>query len=128
MGVNDIQIGGTHYKAKYQHWDFAIDTNMPYTLACACKYIWRYQLKEGYRDLLKAKHYIEKSQSRGVIMSATDMIHVEKFVSQLSLLEGSIIRLICKNDFYTAIKGIDKISAEHDYKYLLGKNQNCIKG
>ena len=62
MSANDKQVGGEHYKAEYQHWDFVCDTNMHYLLGCATKYLCRYKEKNGLQDLEKAKHYIQKAK------------------------------------------------------------------
>ena len=60
MSANDKQVGGDHYKSGYQHWDFVIETQMHYLLACATKYITRHRKKNGKQDLEKSLHYVEK--------------------------------------------------------------------
>ena len=59
---NEVQVGGTHYKTAYQHWDFMADiTRSPeYYVGCATKYLVRWRGKNGLQDLEKAVHYIEK--------------------------------------------------------------------
>lgn len=67
MSANDIQIGGSHYnkhKDETQHWDWVIDLNLPYTLGCATKYLFRWRDKGGIEDLKKARHYIQKTADR----------------------------------------------------------------
>jgi hypothetical protein len=61
--ANDSQVGGSHYQAKdgFQHWDLMILLNMPYTIGCATKYLYRWRDKNGIEDLKKAKHYLEKT-------------------------------------------------------------------
>lgn len=54
------QVGGDHYKAEYQHWDWIADIQMPYHAACATKYITRHRDKNGDEDLQKAISYIDK--------------------------------------------------------------------
>lgn len=54
------QIGGTHYEAVYQHWDWVIDAQIGYLAACASKYVTRWRKKNGLQDLEKAKSYIDK--------------------------------------------------------------------
>ena len=58
--VNDIQHGGEHYKAGFQHWDLVCDLGLNYYAANASKYITRHRKKNGREDVLKAKHYIDK--------------------------------------------------------------------
>ena len=60
MSVHDKQIGGDHYRAEIQHWDFITDNGFSYLRGCATKYLARYRKKNGLEDLHKAEHYIEK--------------------------------------------------------------------
>lgn len=67
MSVNDNQVGGAHYKtvsSERMHWDMVIDINLPYTLGCATKYLYRWRDKNGVQDLKKALHYLEKTSER----------------------------------------------------------------
>jgi hypothetical protein len=58
--ANDRQVGGDHYKAEIQHWDFVLMHNMPYMEAQIFKYVLRWRDKGGIRDLKKAKHFLQK--------------------------------------------------------------------
>ncbi len=60
MSVNEKQIGGNHYRCKYQHWDFVTNNELHYLQGCATKYLARYRKKNGLQDLEKAVHYVEK--------------------------------------------------------------------
>lgn len=63
--VNDVQIGGDHYKTSdYQLWDLASDIYMHPLLFGACKYAVRYPKKGGAEDLNKAIHFLEKYRTR----------------------------------------------------------------
>jgi hypothetical protein len=62
MEANEYQIGGEHYKTKYEHWDFVHDCDLHYVIGCATKYIQRWRNKGGGTDLSKAIHYIQKAQ------------------------------------------------------------------
>lgn len=55
------QVGGTHYRAMYQHWDWCDETGMPYLEACATKYLARWRDKGGLLDLQKAMSYLQKA-------------------------------------------------------------------
>lgn len=54
------QVGGDHYQAEYQHWDWVVDIKMPYLAGCATKYVSRWWKKNGVEDLKKARTYVEK--------------------------------------------------------------------
>ena len=60
MKANDIQHGGKHYQADYQHWDLVADLQLNYYLANATKYMTRHRSKNGREDVLKAMHYLDK--------------------------------------------------------------------
>jgi hypothetical protein len=60
MSSNDKQVGGSHYKAEFQHWDWALALNLPYITGNITKYIYRWRKKNGLQDLQKALHYLEK--------------------------------------------------------------------
>lgn len=60
MSANDKQVGGDHYRAAIQHWDYVVANKMPYLEAMAFKYIDRHARKNGKQDLEKAMHFIEK--------------------------------------------------------------------
>lgn len=62
MSVNQIQIGGSHYKSDFQHWDYAIvSLENRYLESAATKYISRWKKKNGIQDLEKSKHYLQKA-------------------------------------------------------------------
>lgn len=61
MNANTHQVGGDHYQAPLQHWDFtrqALDGR--YLEGCVTKYVSRWRKKNGREDLEKASHYLEK--------------------------------------------------------------------
>jgi hypothetical protein len=60
--VNKQQVGGTHYKTAYEHWDLVIDFGWgpEYLASTATKYIARWRKKNGPQDLEKALHYLNK--------------------------------------------------------------------
>lgn len=58
--ANDRQVGGEHYKAAFQHWDFVIEAKLSYLEGCATKYLARWRKKNGLQDLEKALHYVDK--------------------------------------------------------------------
>ena len=58
--ANQRQVGGTHYKTEYEHWDFAIWCDMGPMEYAASKHVTRWRKKDGIKDLKKAMHYIDK--------------------------------------------------------------------
>lgn len=62
MNANDKQVGGSHYKTGgEEHWDRQYRLFGPgYFIGCITKYVERFQKKNGYQDLLKAQHFLEK--------------------------------------------------------------------
>lgn len=61
--ANKTQIGGDHYKDPEgeEHWDRQWRMNgRGYFVGSITKYVERYHLKDGVKDLQKAKHFIEK--------------------------------------------------------------------
>lgn len=58
--ANDRQIGGEHYKAAKQHWDWVNDLGLAYLPAQVAKYVTRWRKKNGLQDLEKARHFLEK--------------------------------------------------------------------
>lgn len=132
MDVNEIQIGGGHYRKAYQHWDFVCDTDMPYLLGCATKYPTRWKEKNGIEDLRKCIHYVQKAEYRGVYMPRNKWYGpltfdttqhrilqcTEAFVRQLPHREAHIIRLIVEGSYQEATRRIEdliKESIEEDF-------------
>ena len=60
MNANDNQVGGTHYKSGFQHWDYVEAMALPYLLAQITRYAARWRKKNGMEDLQKAIHYAQK--------------------------------------------------------------------
>jgi hypothetical protein len=60
--MKSTQVGGNHYAAAYQHWDWAMDVNLGYFEAAASKYAFRWYKKNGLEDLDKARSYLIKAK------------------------------------------------------------------
>lgn len=58
--ANERQVGGEHYKAPIQHWDFVASNNLDYFQGQITKYVTRWKNKNGLQDLLKAQHFLQK--------------------------------------------------------------------
>jgi len=111
MEPNTVQIGGDHYKGDYQHWDMVCDTNLHYLLACATKYVVRYEHKNGVEDLRKAIHFISKAKDKG-INPHMPMGPVVRLVSDLPDSSKTIIYNICLGQHYLAIGMLSQLISE----------------
>lgn len=59
--ANEVQVAGTHYRAKLQHWDYAVQAlDNRYLEGNLTKYVTRHRKKNGLQDLDKAMHYLMK--------------------------------------------------------------------
>jgi hypothetical protein len=61
MSQNDKQVAGDHYKKlKIQTWDYIWANDLGYMEGNIIKYVTRWKDKGNEKDLLKAKHYLDK--------------------------------------------------------------------
>ena len=73
--VNEIQIGGSHYKnGGVQHWDLIDDYGVGYLEANATKYLARWRKKDGLRDLEKCEHYLRKLYDKRSGLSHSEQV------------------------------------------------------
>lgn len=75
--ANDRQVGGNHYAAPIQHWDFVIANNVPYLEAQIMRYALRWRKKAGISDLDKAAHFLQKLREVAVAEGYPDPTVVE---------------------------------------------------
>jgi hypothetical protein len=125
MGVNDRQVGGTHYATSsgIQHWDLVELNGLGYLEGCATKYVTRWRRKNGVQDLDKAVHFIEKLRE---LHDAGSRIN-RGFVHRTALLqfaadnnlnadELKIVELICNwatsAALQEAVQRIEKMRAD----------------
>jgi hypothetical protein len=102
MKANESQIGGTHYKTEYEHWDLVIAIPLGYLEGCATKYVARWRKKGGIQDLMKAMHYLNKLMEvaghpyRNIPHVEID-VEVSRFVdaNNLTALERKFIHTLC---------------------------------
>ena len=69
--ANETQVGGHHYKASIQHWDFAASRCMGYFEGQVTKYVTRWRKKNGLQDLRKAEHFLAKLRELAAAKAAT---------------------------------------------------------
>lgn len=117
---NDTQVGGGHYKRKaFQHWDMVCDTVMPYLLACATKYVSRWDDKNGAQDIEKAIHYLIKAKDKNICMSFNQTeslvlrrLTYSRYTEQFGKTESMILWLIYYTEFDKAICELKELHAE----------------
>ncbi len=105
--ANLNQVGGTHYKTSYEHWDLAIFLDMGCMEYASSKHVTRWRKKDGIKDLRKALHYLDKLIEVYEIYDlhrpcAKERVkeEVDKFASanSLSELEALYIYKLCTFD------------------------------
>lgn len=106
MSANDRQVGGTHYRADYQHWDLVLKIRMGYLEACSTKYVTRWRKAEGLMDLEKGLHYLEK-------LIEVEEIPVRKL--QLNAITKEVGEFVLANELN---------DAEHNYLQIMATFQN----
>jgi uncharacterized protein DUF3310 len=62
--IKDVAQGDpaspNHYAGAIQPWDFILSNGLGFLEGNIIKYVSRYLRKDGMKDLLKAKHYLDK--------------------------------------------------------------------
>ena len=105
------QVGGSHYKADYQHWDLALDIEMGPLEYAATKYVTRWRKKDGPQGLKKAISYIDKlmySYADDTLLVRTQAArshlsdnsveeHLKRFFTNndITSIEARVIQLVC---------------------------------
>jgi hypothetical protein len=98
----DQQVGGSHYKTGrggVQPVEFSERNRLPFCMANAIKYLYRYKLKGGITDLEKALHYCELAMSMhtplgdadGWVIEPTEFAKSNKF----NATETAILMALC---------------------------------
>jgi hypothetical protein len=113
---SSIQIGGTHYRSEYQHWDWVYDAlGGDYLLGCCTKYVVRWRRKNGLQDLIKSKHYLQKHMAIGNLDLSTcrtiRMSHTERFieVNRVTGLSADFLRGVVRGECADAKAVIDHL-------------------
>lgn len=58
--ANETQVGGTHYRTSFQHWDLVHELDLGYFEGQITKYLTRHRFKKGKEDAEKALHFTKK--------------------------------------------------------------------
>lgn len=119
---NERQVGGTHYKTIYEHWDFTTDVlGGRYLEGCITKYATRWRKKgKPVQDLEKAQHFLDKLRAEFIrgrvhapsLPSTVDaLIHVQRFAeaNQLWHAESEVCRVLSQ---WTTIADLDYVAKQ----------------
>ena len=121
------QIGGSHYKdMPFQPIRLISYLNLDFFQGNVVKYVSRYKLKDGVRDLEKAKHYCRMAMEMGNSSSPTEMTVLQvtlaskSFIlsNRLSQLVADVIVYVYWRKWEEAVKAIDTLSKEHNQSEL----------
>lgn len=99
--VNNRQVGGEHYRSKFQHWDLIEGHGLGYLEGCATKYPTRHRSKNGLQDLHKSEHYLDKLISlysagrRNMGWCTADTVAAFGEANNLTRLETNYITAVC---------------------------------
>lgn len=127
------QIGGSHYKdMPFQPIKLISMLDLDFFQGNVVKYVSRYKLKDGVRDLEKAKHYcrmameMEKSSPRLSMTILQAVFISEGFVTSngLSKWVADIIVYVYRRKWNEAVKAIDALSKEYNQSELEAANEN----
>jgi len=126
------QIGGSHYKdMPFQPIKLISMLDLDFFQGNVVKYVSRYKLKDGVRDLEKAKHYcrmameMEKSSPRLSMTILQAVFISEGFVTSngLSKWVADIIVYVYRRKWNEAVKAIDALSKEYNQSELEAANE-----
>lgn len=118
------QVGGDHYNAPYQHWDWCAETGLGYLEGNATKYLARFRKKCGREDLEKAASYIRKILAVPGLVPARERPgysphHLARFIRSAGLTDSHEARLIglidswwCNSDLREVLTGIQELVNE----------------
>lgn len=97
--ANERQVGGQHYAAPFQHWDFVEFVNLGYLPAQVTKYVCRWKKKNGLQDLQKAAHFLAKFIETEKLRVTTVQRFANNFVNsnELGMEERQIVMLIAQH-------------------------------
>lgn len=121
------QIGGSHYKdMPFQPIRLISYLNLDFFQGNVVKYVSRYKLKGGVRDLEKAKHYCRMAMEMGNSSSRTEMTVLQvtlaskSFIlsNRLSQLVADVIVYVYWRKWEEAVKAIDALSKEYSQSEL----------
>lgn len=107
------QVGGCHYKCKYQVIDYVMKHSLNFIQGNVLKYVTRFRKKNGAEDLKKAIHYCKLSRNyedTDFTNCTFDITDALKFI-EVNNAEFSVDFLfnLSRGDFNSCIKTIEKL-------------------
>lgn len=116
MSANEMQVGGNHYEANYQHWDLMLDLKTPCPVVYASKYVYRWRKKNGVQDLEKAVHCLRKAEESKLVLEKNSEL-VEEFLysNRVHTNDAHALRTMLAGEFKTAISIINVLMTEEKH-------------
>ena len=127
------QIGGSHYKdMPFQPIKLISMLDLDFFQGNVVKYVSRYKLKDGVRDLEKAKHYCRMAMEMKNSSPRAEMMapHVVSMADDFALSNGlfwlvpHVIICVYRCKWEEAIKAIDDLSKEYSQSKLEASREN----
>lgn len=127
------QIGGSHYKdMPFQPIRLINYLNLDFFQGNVVKYVSRYKLKDGVRDLEKAKHYCRMAMEMESRSSLTEMTVLQvtlaskSFVlsNRLSQLVADVIVYVYGRKWDEAVRAINVLAKEYNQSELEADKEN----
>lgn len=123
MNANDNQVGGTHYKAGYQHWDYVQEVGLPYLLAQITRYVTRWKKKNGLEDVQKALHYTHKERECLLARRKRYQELNDKFIKENNLDEHEKLVFDLVADYHAG-----QLSRLHSVDVVLNQMLEILEG
>lgn len=123
MNANDNQVGGSHYAAEYQHWDFVEDLKLPYLLAQITRYVTRWRKKNGLEDVRKALHYVQKEREQLMLRKNSYKELVDMFCVKNNLGEHEKLVFQLVADYHAG-----QLSRLHSIDVVLNQMLDILEG
>jgi hypothetical protein len=130
MVANDRQVGGTHYKAKVEHWDLCCDYHVGYLESYSTKYLTRWRKSpKPLMDLDKTMHILEKllekiqsghHRKHHIPYEATENFIIANDLEQDKELFYWIFSWYHEDDITNALKKVQQMYVDYDEPHYPG--------
>ena len=123
MSANETQVGGTHYRTPFQHWDLAHELDLGYFEGQVSKYLTRHRFKKGKEDAEKALHFAKKLHELA-LLSARQPRHKYTTIARMTEYAESNKLLPLE---YACIMSVCNWSMPQDLEMLQERIQRLIR-
>ncbi len=123
MNANETQVGGTHYRTAFQHWDLAHELDLGYFEGQISKYLTRHRSKKGREDAEKALHFTKKLHELALF---SDKRPRHKFSTIARMTQYAEANQLLPLE-YACIMSICNWSMPEDLKMLEARIERLIK-